>query len=648
MFQIILLEDDPVDCELIETTLTNSGLRLQFARVSGRQNFLECLKSVNPQLILADYVLPGFDGLAALELAKTICPQVPFILVSGVVGEEQAIEAMKQGATDYVLKQRLQRLVPAVQRALQESLERQERQRVTMALKQTDDLLRTIVEESPVGIVTLNREQRVMTWNTAAEKLYGWPADACIDRPLQLIPKAQRASFDFCFRQALQNRTVSNHESQHLRQDGKLVDVSLSLAPLHDADERIYGVVMVAVDITINKQVATQRLNLLEQESAARTAAESANRIKDEFLAVLSHELRTPLNAIIGWIKLIKKGNLNPSVRHKAVDTIERNAIAQAQLIEDLLDLSRIIRGQVRLTIRPVDVSVLINLTVDTLRPAIEAKSIRVSVDCAPDIVPILADPSRLQQVLWNLLSNAIKFTPANGRVVIDLQVVESHLQIQVSDSGIGIAPDFLPHVFDYFRQADGSSTRSQGGLGLGLAITRRLIELHGGTIEVESPGVNQGTTFTVRLPVRTSPANTEISHSSTDDTTSLQNIRAVVIDDEADSRELLTVLLEQHGVQVESAASAQAALCLLEDFQPDIILSDIGMPTTDGYSFIQSVRSSPHAWLRKIPAVAVTAYAQEEDHQRALAAGYQSYIAKPFDLLEIVSTVHELTISAR
>ncbi len=593
---------------------------------------------------MADYVLPGFDGLAALKLAQAVCPQVPFILVSGVLGEEQAIEAMKQGATDYVLKQRLQRLVPAVQRALRESLERQERHRVTVALKQTDDLLRTIVKESPVGIVTLDRQQQVMTWNTAAEKLYGWPADACINRRLPVILEVQRASFNFRFNQALQNRTVSNHECQHLRQDGRVVDVSLSLAPLHDADEHIYGVVMVAVDITISKQIAAQRLNLLEQESAARTAAESANRIKDEFLAVLSHELRTPLNAIVGWIKLIKKGTLKPLVVQKAIDIIERNAIAQAQLIEDLLDLSRIIRGQVRLAIRPVDVTALISATVETLRPATEAKSIRVSVDCAPNIDWILADPSRLQQIFWNLLSNAIKFTPSAGSVAIRLRAVDSHLQIQVSDSGIGIASDFLPHVFDYFRQADGSSTRSQGGLGLGLAITRRLVELHGGTIEVESPGLNQGSTFTVSLPMRATAAHAEVNSSSADDSANLQNVRAVVVDDEADSRELLKVLLEQHGVEVESVANARAALHLLEDFQPDIILSDIGMPAIDGCSFIQAVRSSPHSWLRDIPAVAVTAHAREEDRQHALAVGYQSYIAKPFDLLEVVNTVYELT----
>jgi PAS domain S-box-containing protein len=510
VFQIILLEDDRVDYELIEATLRNGGVNAQLTQVSDRPSFLKRLNDTQPDLILADYVLLKFEGLEALGLAQELCPDVPFILISGVLGEEQATRAMRQGATDYVLKQRLERLVPAVQRALRESQERQERQSLAMALQQTDNLLRTIVDESPVSIITLSRDQRVITWNVAAEKLYGWSVDAVVDQPLPLIPDSQRSIHDVCFSQALQARTISNHECQHLKQNGSLVDVDLSLAPLRDAEGYVYSVVMMATDITARKQIEAQRINLLAQESEARAAAESANQLKDEFLAVLSHELRTPLNAIVGWIKLIQKGNLKPPVLQKAIDTIERNAIAQTQLIEDLLDLSRIMRGQVQLHLRQVNVATLLGATVDTLRPAAEAKSIQVRLDTGADVAPILADPNRLQQVFWNLLSNAIKFTPASGEVAIQLSVDDDHLQIQVKDSGMGITPDFLPHVFDYFRQADGSSTRSQGGLGLGLAITRRLVELHGGMITVDSPGLNQGTTFTVSLPQRMTPPNNE------------------------------------------------------------------------------------------------------------------------------------------
>lgn len=508
IIQITLLEDDPVDCELIEATLKNGGIESHVLQVSNRQNFLDSLSQNQPHLILSDYVLPRFDGLEALELAQSLCPQVPFILVSGVLGEEQAIEAMKRGATDYVLKQRLERLVPAVRRALRESQERQERQRIEMALKQTDALLRTIVDESPVGIITLSRDKRVMTWNNAAEEFYGWSANTVVDCLLPIIPESQQASCDFCFSQALQGKIISNHECQHLRKDGSSVDVSLSIAPLHDANNHIYGLVMVAVDITMRQQIESQRLKLLEQESIARKAAESANRLKDEFLTVLSHELRTPLNAILGWSKLIKKGNLKSSVFQKAIDTIERNAIAQTQLIEELLDISCIMRGQLTLTNQPVDANKLIRATVDTLRPAIEAKSIHISCALDAEAGLILADSSRLQQILWNLLSNAVKFTPASGEVIIGSKVVEGHLEIQVTDSGIGIADNFLPYVFDYFRQADGSTTRSQGGLGLGLSIAHRLVKLHGGTIHVDSPGLGQGTIFTVDLPIGITQVN--------------------------------------------------------------------------------------------------------------------------------------------
>ncbi|MGJ3245714.1 MAG: response regulator [Elainellaceae cyanobacterium] len=646
MLQILLLEDDPIDCELIETALRRGGIESHVTHVAHRQDFLESLNERLPDLILADYVLPSFDGIAALQLANAICPDVPFILVSGVLGEEQAIDALKQGATDYVLKQRLERLAPAAQRALREQQERQERQKVTKALHQTDDLLRAVVDASPVGIMTLSSEQRIMTLNVAAERLYGWQASAMIDSPLLILPKSQQKSFDHYFAQVLQNHTVSNQEFQHLRQDGSLIDVSLSLAPLHDADDHIYGVVMTIIDITDRKQIEAQRLNLLAQERAARSAAETANRIKDEFLAVLSHELRTPLNAIVGWIKLIQRGNLNPTMLQRALDTIERNATAQTQLIEDLLDLSRIIRGQLRLKIQPVDVGVLIRTTVDTLRPAADAKSIQIEMALPTNLGKILADSNRLQQVFWNLLSNAIKFTPHVGKVVVRAEPVDSYLKIQVSDSGIGVAPDFLPHVFEYFRQADGSTTRSQGGLGLGLAITRHLVELHGGTIHADSPGIGQGATFTVMLPMRVVQANHDSTQTFLRHELNLQGVKAIVVDDEVDTQELLAFVLEQQGAKVKAAGNVRDALNILTYFQPTIIISDIGMPDEDGYSFLQTVRAFPNEQFSNIPAIALTAYAREEDRQHAREVGYQIHLAKPLDPSEIVNAVCQLTQS--
>lgn len=645
MIQILLLEDDLLDRELIEAMLKNGGISSKFTCVSDRKSFLTHLSPPFPDLILADYVLPKFDGLAALELANTICPKVPFILVSGVLGEEQAIDALKRGATDYILKQRLERLVPAVQRALREEQERQERQQLTKALHQTDNLLRAIIDASPVGIITLSCDQRIMTWNPTAEQLYGWTAAAVVDGPLSVIlPEGQQSAFNQCFVRVLQTHQVCNQEVQHVKQDGRLIDVNLALAPLQDADDNVCGVVVTAVDITARKQIEVQRLGLLEQERVARATAETNNRIKDEFLAVLSHELRTPLNAIVGWIKLIQKGNLSGPTLQRALDTIERNALAQTQLIEDLLDVSRIIRGQVSLHVQPTDVTTLIRNTVDSLRPAVEAKSIRLELDLAPSIGSIAADSNRLQQVFWNLLSNAIKFTPASGRVTVTCQAIAACLQIQVRDSGIGIAPEFLPHVFEYFRQADGSTTRSQGGLGLGLAITRHLVELHGGRIQAESQGLGQGATFSVLLPMRVTPSAIGFNPAQIQSDLGLQGIKAIVVDDDKDARELMTFILEQQGAEVQGAATAQAALTLLQHFYPDILISDIGMPDADGYFLLRTLRAIADDRLRNIPAIALTAYAREEDRQHALSVGFQSHLAKPFDPSEVVTLVQQLS----
>jgi PAS domain S-box-containing protein len=642
--QILILEDDAIDLELIKSTLRHGGVEGQLTSVGNRQAFLQQLETSVPDVILADYVLPTFDGALALELKNQICPDVPFILVSGVLGEEQAIDALKQGATDYVLKQRLGRLVPSVKRALRESQERRQRQQVARALRETDDLLRAIVDASPVGIITMTREKRVITWNTAAETLYGYAAKEIVDHPLPLIPDFHQREFDRCFYQVLQNQTVLNYESQHRQQDGQLIDVSISLAPLHDEDDTVYGVVMTASDITMRKHIEAQRLSLLQRESSARQAAESANRIKDEFLAVLSHELRTPLNAIVGWIQLMKQGNLKPDIFQRALDTIERNAAAQRQLIEDLLDLSRIIRGQISLDIQSVNIARMLRATLDTLRPAAEAKSIQVDLQIDPAIQTLLADPNRLQQICWNLLSNAIKFTPTSGQVWVRASLNAGYLYIEVADSGIGIASDFLPYVFDHFRQADGSSTRSHGGLGLGLAICRRLVELHGGTIRAESPGRGQGATFTVELPLRLEANPASSAQDPAHNAPSLQGVKAIVVDDDADSRELLTLTLEQSGAEVACASDATAAYELLEQFRPDIIISDIGMPEEDGYSFLQTVRAWPDARLSQTPAIALTAYAREDDRQDALNVGYEEHIPKPFDPAEVVTVVLELT----
>jgi PAS domain S-box-containing protein len=386
-----------------------------------------------------------------------------------------------------------------------------------------------------------------------------------------------------------------------------------------------------------------------------RTAEElrEANRLKDEFLATVSHELRTPLTAILGWAHLLRAGQLDGKSAANALETIERNARAQAQLIEDLLDVSRIITGKLRLDIRQIDPSSFIESAIEALRPAAEAKDVRIQKVMDTGVVSVAGDTARLQQVVWNLLSNAIKFTPKGGKVQVRLERINSHIEIAVSDTGAGIKPEFLPHVFERFRQADQKTTRQHSGLGLGLAIVRHLVELHGGTVEAGSPGEGRGATFVVKLPIvpvyqKGSPEGRV--HPAARDTLStyecperLDGLKVLVVDDEADTRELLRVGVEQCGAEVVTAGSAWEALEAIAEERPDLLISDIGMPEEDGYELIRKVRALPAVGGGRIPAIALTAYARTEDRLRALRAGYQSHIAKPVELAELLAVMASL-----
>jgi PAS domain S-box-containing protein len=396
-----------------------------------------------------------------------------------------------------------------------------------------------------------------------------------------------------------------------------------------------------------------ERERLLRNEQIAREEAEQANRLKDEFLATISHELRTPLNAILGWSQMLQNSNLDEAAAKRALETIERNARAQNQLIEDLLDVSRIITGKLRLDVRAVDLPGVIMAAVDAARPAAEAKNIRLQTLLDPQASAISGDPDRLQQVVWNLLSNAIKFTPKNGRVQVRLERVNSHVEIVVSDTGQGIEPEFLPFVFERFRQSDGSTTRQHGGLGLGLAIVRQLVEIHGGTVSVDSAGAGQGATFIVSLPLlpvrREPPGDVPRVHPAAqnnllpDCPPELSGLRVLLVDDEADSRDLLNFVLESCGAQVETAGSVSEALEIIRRESFDVIISDIGMPEEDGYDLIGRIRELTNEQGGNTPAIALTAYARAEDRVRALRSGFQLHIAKPVESPELIAAVANL-----
>ncbi|HSK70589.1 MAG TPA: ATP-binding protein, partial [Pyrinomonadaceae bacterium] len=403
-----------------------------------------------------------------------------------------------------------------------------------------------------------------------------------------------------------------------------------------------------------------ERETLLKSEQQARKDAEIASRTKDEFLGLLSHELRTPLNAILGWTRMLNTGQLEEEAFARALETIDRNAKLQARLIEDMLDVSRIITGKLRLDIQPVDLAAVVNAAVDTLRPAADAKGIRIYLVLDYGAGNVLGDSMRLQQVIWNLLSNAIKFTPKGGSVQVLLERVNSHIEVTVNDTGPGIDEDFLPYVFERFRQADSTSSKKYGGLGLGLAIVRHLVEMHGGTVEAANRKDRSGSVFSFKLPVMvirkqngSNGENRRVHPSSSgnvafDYQPELNGIKVLAVDDEPDARGLLTVVLEQCGADVKTCGSASEALKLLKKYKPDILISDIGMPGEDGYSLIKKVREMETGNERRIPAVALTAFARVEDRLQALSAGYNMHVPKPVEPAELALVIASLTVGIK
>jgi len=402
-------------------------------------------------------------------------------------------------------------------------------------------------------------------------------------------------------------------------------------------------------DVTAQKRIEREREDLLDRERAERGEAERASRMKDEFLATVSHELRTPLNAILGWVHLLQRPGVTPEEIAKGLGVIERNTRLQAQLVSDLLDVSRIVSGKMLLDLAPVDLSDAVETAFDALRGAADAKGVDLRKALAPEGALVLGDRGRLPQIVWNLVSNAIKFTPRGGRVDVDLACAGDRVALSVSDTGMGISPEFLPHVFDRFRQADASTTRQAAGLGLGLSVVRRLVELHQGVVRAESEGTGKGARFVVELPVV--HAASAVAHlragapsrAARRGPASLSGAKVLVVDDEPDACELLARVLEESGASVVAAPSAARALELIDAEHPDLLVSDVGMPGMDGYALIRRIRAEGAPPVNEMPAIALTAFVRCEDRARALEAGFQAHLAKPIEPLEVVETVARL-----
>ena len=527
--------------------------------------------------------------------------------------------------------------------------------------------LAAIVDSSHDAIVSKTLQGIVTSWNRGAQRIFGYSAEEMVGQPILKIIPPERVDEEpqIIARQASGER-IEHFETMRIRKDGQRINVSLTLSPIRDKQGKIIGISKIARDITERKQVEAEREELLAREQKARQDAETANRIKDEFLATLSHELRTPLTAIIGWARMIGDTRLGEEDRARGLEIIHRNARLQAQLVEDILDVSRIITGKLRLDVRPIELAEVIDGAIESVLPAVEAKGIRLQrvLDSRAGLVS--GDSSRLQQVIWNLLSNAIKFTPKGGRVQIRLERINSHIEVIISDSGAGINPDVLPHIFERFRQADQSSTRHYGGLGLGLAIVRHIVETHGGSVEADSPGEGQGATFTVKLPVlatrsaetksrktdqRVHPtANVDGARSENvlDCPDELEGLHVLVVDDDEDTRRLVKTVLESCNAKVTTAGSAVEALATLQSTCPDVLISDIGMPGEDGYSLIRKVRALPAEQGGQTPAAALTAFARVEDRLQVLRSGFQIHLPKPIEPVELIAVVANLAKRAQ
>jgi PAS domain S-box-containing protein len=519
-----------------------------------------------------------------------------------------------------------------------------ERKKAETALRISEDRYRDLVDNSHELICTHDLEGRVLSCNPWAARVLGYPVEAIVGMQIRdnLLPE-YREEFDQYLhkvktegsaRGVMKVRTATGETRlweyyNTLRTEG--VETPIVRGMAHDA---------------------TERRQALQREKEARLEAEAANRVKDEFLSTLSHELRTPLTAIMGWSDLLLHDEIAPRKRRQAIETIARNANSQCQLINDLLEVSRIITGKLRLEFAACELESVVQAAVDSIRPTAEAKGVTLQVLLEQNTGPIFGDRERLQQIVWNLLSNAVKFNRPGGLVQVKLQRLNSHVEVVVTDNGVGINPDFLPFVFERFRQADGSTTRTYGGLGLGLAIVRHLVELHGGAAWVDSAGANQGSTFTVRFPSMVASelhaeqliqAQPESAVESRDRKRVLRGFRVLVVDDEFDARALVTTMLERSGAQVLAVASTREALDSMEKWKPDVLIADIGMPIEDGYSLIRKVRALPSDRGGQTPALALTAYARTEDRIRALSEGYQMHLAKPVDRLELATIVSKL-----
>jgi PAS domain S-box-containing protein len=504
---------------------------------------------------------------------------------------------------------------------------------------------------SEYSIFAIDLGGRILSWNKGAEEVFGYRKEEIVGESFAILftPEDRKQGAPERELENVRSNGWSGENRLHLRKDGSRLWISGLVNPLKDEAGNLIGYVKVArgsgKEAAARKRAEEKREEDLERERTARSESEDAGRMKDEFIALISHELRSPLNAILGWTRILRQGRPDEELYQRATEIIERSARMQSQLIDDLMDTARIVRGKVKLEVQPVNLAPLIEKAMDVVRPAADAKGITLDAVLDREDDQITGDPDRLQQVVWNLLSNAVKFTTEGGRVEVKLGRVDPYIQISVRDTGCGINPEFMPYLFERYRQADASAARRKGGLGLGLSLVRQLVEMHGGSVTAESEGEDKGATFIIKLPVRAIyTAETERLPLAGVKTRSLEGVWAAVVDDEANARELITSVLESHGARVTAFASAGEALEMLaSERRPDVLVCDLAMPGEDGFSLIRKLREWEKASHGVLPAIALSAFGRVEDRTRALYAGFQMHIAKPVEPVELVIVVRSL-----
>jgi PAS domain S-box-containing protein len=607
--------------------LQQAGFTVLEARTGNEA--LEIVRASMPALVILDVNLPDISGFEVCRRIKSD-PRTSSVLVlhlsASSVATQHKLAGLEGGSDSYLTEPIDPEELIANVRALLRL------RHAESSLRAANLTLEALITASPLAIVAVDRQGIVQSWNEAAQRLFGYTAAEVIGKPYPAVPESRRVEADEATAAVDRGEAINSLETERLHKHGHLIEVNVSAAPIRDANGDIVGRVALIEDITDRRRVERELAGLFAE-------VQKANRAKDDFLAVLSHELRTPLNAMLGWVRMLRRAEMTPEKRTHAVEVIERNTIAQMRLIEDILDVSRIVSGKLRLEMQPLNLIDVVDTCAEAIRPIAESRGLAIQVGKPDEAVVVTGDAARLQQVILNLLSNAVKFTAAGGRLELIASATATEARVTVRDTGIGIDPDFLPHVFDRFRQANSEPTRNQTGLGLGLAIVHHIVEAHGGKVQAFSEGSDRGSTFEILLP-RIASTQMATPRADASRPARLDGMRILIVDRDGDSRGQVTAAVRDAGAQATEAESVEEALVRCAEAAPDIILADLGLPDADGHVLMERLRTAPQDQLSRIPVLGLAGYSDAPDRVQTETSGLQAQLEKPLAQESLVNAV--------